>query len=147
MLYSHDKHAECKVTALLVKLVHSIALQFTWPRQLRSKAVSPNLCDVCVQVGSIVNLSLMYLLAPTASSTAGKSLGFVQRLFSDQILQAWGAPTGHMFERGYPFASRVVNLGYKVAYLCTLLDIRHSMCAFLRLWAMICPTCCCILSF
>ena len=67
------------------------------------------------QVGSIVNLSLMYLLAPTASSAAGKSAGLIQKLFSAQLLQAWGAPTGHMFERGYPFASRVVNLGYKVA--------------------------------
>lgn len=66
-----------------------------------------------VIVGSIVNLSLMYLLAPTAATAAGKSMGFVERLFSDQILRSWGAPTGHMFERGYPFASRVVNLGYK----------------------------------
>ena len=63
-----------------------------------------------------MNLSLMYLLAPTASSAAGKSMGLIQKLFSEQLLQAWGAPTGHMFERGYPFASRVVNLGYKVAY-------------------------------
>ena len=61
-----------------------------------------------------MNLSLMYLLAPTASSAAGKSMGLIQKLFSEQLLQAWGAPTGHMFERGYPFASRVVNLGYKV---------------------------------
>ncbi|KAL3142737.1 hypothetical protein ABBQ38_003037 [Trebouxia sp. C0009 RCD-2024] len=66
-----------------------------------------------VIVGSIVNLSLMYLLAPTVSSTAGKSMGLIQKLFSEQILQSWGAPTGHMFERGYPFASRIVNLGYK----------------------------------
>lgn len=71
-----------------------------------------------LKVGSIVNLSLMYLLAPVASSTAGKSMGFIQRLFSDQILRAWGAPTGHMFERGYPFASRVVNIGYKVPCPC-----------------------------
>ena len=63
-----------------------------------------------------MNLSLMYLLAPTASSAAGKPMGLIQKLFSEQLLQAWGAPTGHMFERGYPFASRVVNLGYKVAY-------------------------------
>ena len=68
-----------------------------------------------LQVGSIVNLSLMYLLAPTAASSAGKSLNFIEKLFSDQILRSWGAPTGHMFERGYPFASRVVNLGYKVS--------------------------------
>lgn len=68
------------------------------------------------QVGSIVNLSLMYLLAPTVSSTAGKSMGLIQKLFSEQILQSWGAPTGHMFERGYPFASRIVNLGYKVSF-------------------------------
>lgn len=43
-------------------------------------------------------------------------MGLIQKLFSEQLLQTWGAPTGHMFERGYPFASRVVNLGYKVAY-------------------------------
>ena len=77
-----------------------------------------NLLKFCKwQVGSIVNLSLMYLLAPTAATAAGKSMGFIERLFSDQILRSWGAPTGHMFERGYPFASRVVNLGYKVSSL------------------------------
>ncbi len=64
-----------------------------------------------------MNLSLMYLLAPTAATAAGKSMGFIERLFSDQILRSWGAPTGHMFQRGYPFASRVVNLGYKVRSL------------------------------
>ena len=62
-----------------------------------------------------MNLSLMYLLAPTGAAAAGQSLNFIQRLFSPQLLQAWGAPTGHMFEKGYPFASRVVNLGYKVS--------------------------------
>ena len=41
-------------------------------------------------------------------------MGPIQKLFSDQILRGWGAPTGHLFERGYPFASRIVNLGYKV---------------------------------
>lgn len=56
----------------------------------------------------------MYLLAPTASAATGQSMNLIQRLFSPQLLQSWGAPTGHMFERGYPFACRVVNLGYKV---------------------------------
>ena len=65
----------------------------------------------------------MYLLAPTAATAAGKSMGFIERLFSDQILRSWGAPTGHMFERGYPFASRVVNLGYKVR---SLIQISNS---------------------
>ena len=82
---------------------------------LVSSANFPVIHDL--QVGSIVNLSLMYLLAPTAATAAGKSMGFIERLFSDQILRSWGAPTGHMFERGYPFASRVVNLGYKVRSL------------------------------
>ena len=53
-------------------------------------------------------------------------MGFIQRLFSDQILRAWGAPTGHMFEHGYQFASRVVNLGYKVSRLC--IDATSVMC-------------------
>lgn len=67
-----------------------------------------------MQVGSIVNFSLMWLLASTGSGAAAGSQGIVQKLFSDQILRSWGAPTGHMFERGFPFAMRIVNLGYKV---------------------------------
>lgn len=45
-------------------------------------------------------------------------MGLIEKLFSDQLLRGWGAPTGHMFERGYPFASRIVNLGYKVGFCC-----------------------------
>lgn len=59
----------------------------------------------------------MYLLAPTAGAATGQSMNVIQRLFSPQLLQSWGAPTGHMFEKGYPFASRVVNLGYKVGHI------------------------------
>lgn len=43
------------------------------------------------QVGSIVNFSLMYFLAPTAGSS-GAATGFISTLFSDRILRSWGAP-------------------------------------------------------
>jgi hypothetical protein len=58
---------------------------------------------LAAQVGSIVNFSLMYFLAPTAgASAAGANL--VQRLFSEQTLLAWGAPgaAGHCFRVGEP---------------------------------------------
>ncbi len=44
-----------------------------------------------LQVGSILNFSLMYFLAPTAGA---KVLGanLLQKLFSEQTLLAWGAP-------------------------------------------------------
>ena len=43
------------------------------------------------QVGSILNFSLMYFLAPTAGAKAiGANL--LQKLFSEQTLLAWGAP-------------------------------------------------------
>ena len=43
------------------------------------------------QVGSILNFSLMYFLAPTAGASAvGANL--LQKLFSEQTLRAWGAP-------------------------------------------------------
>ena len=44
-----------------------------------------------LQVGSIVNFSLMYFLAPTAGSSAAAT-GFISTLFSDRILRSWGAP-------------------------------------------------------
>lgn len=57
---------------------------------------------MCMQVGSIVNFSLMYLLAPTAaaagSSVAGQSL--LVRALSDEFLVKWGAPGGNMFQVG-----------------------------------------------
>ncbi|CAL5228983.1 g12218 [Coccomyxa viridis] len=64
-------------------------------------------------VGSILNFSLMYFLAPTAGASAvGANL--LQKLFSEQTLRAWGAPGGHMFEKGaFTLASRATNLAYK----------------------------------
>lgn len=44
-----------------------------------------------IQVGSILNFSLMYLLAPTGGSGAAAS-GLVSRIFSESTLKAWGAP-------------------------------------------------------
>ena len=75
-----------------------------------------------------MNLSLMYLLAPTAAAATGKSMNIVEKLFSDQLLRSWGAPTGHMFERGYPFAARVVNVGYKVCLLTCTECLQIDMC-------------------
>ena len=44
-----------------------------------------------LQVGSILNFSLMYFLAPTAGAKViGANL--LQKLFSEQTLVAWGAP-------------------------------------------------------
>ncbi|GAB4816766.1 hypothetical protein N2152v2_003812 [Parachlorella kessleri] len=62
-------------------------------------------------VGSIINFSAVWLLAPTGGAGAGT--GFLQTLLSDKFLLAWGAPGGHMFEKGYPLGKRLVNLGYK----------------------------------
>ncbi|KAK9828962.1 hypothetical protein WJX72_003058 [[Myrmecia] bisecta] len=64
-------------------------------------------------VGSILNFSLMYLLAPTAAAAGVGRQSLLAKLFSEQTLKAWGAPGGHMFERGYPFTARLTNLAYK----------------------------------
>lgn len=65
-------------------------------------------------VGSILNFSLMYLLAATpGSATAGAKGSFIQRMFSEQTLKNMGAPGGHFFERGFSLPQRMVNLGYK----------------------------------
>jgi hypothetical protein len=73
-----------------------------------------------VQVGSIVNFSLMYLLAPTAAtaSAAGAAAGsssLLARLLSDDLLLKWGAPGGNMFQPGFPLHKRLLNFGYKGA--------------------------------
>lgn len=62
-------------------------------------------------VGSIVNFSLMYLLAPTVSASA--STGFIAKFFGDHYMRLWGAPAGHMFEPGYALGKRVLNFAYK----------------------------------
>lgn len=66
-------------------------------------------------VGSIMNFSLMYLLAPTAAAAAGgaASMGLIQRLLSDDLLRSWGAPGGNMFEPGFAVSKRLLNFGYK----------------------------------
>ncbi|KAK9818885.1 hypothetical protein WJX74_007678 [Apatococcus lobatus] len=64
-------------------------------------------------VGSIVNFSLMYFLAPTAGSSAAAT-GLISTLFSDRILRSWGAPAGHMFQPGaFGVSKRLLNFGYK----------------------------------
>jgi hypothetical protein len=71
-------------------------------------------------VGSVVNFSLMYLLAPTAGAAAvggaaaGAQLPFLQRLLSDHYLRLWGAPGGNMFEPGaFTAVQRLTNFAYK----------------------------------
>ena len=62
-------------------------------------------------VGSILNFSLMYLLAPTAG-TAAASTGLMHALFSPETLGRFGAPGGHMFQRGaYNLGQRGLGLG------------------------------------
>eukprot|EP00775_Hariotina_reticulata_P011776 gene11776-11921_t len=66
-------------------------------------------------VGSIVNFSLMYLLAPTAAARTGSAAGqsFLVRALSDEFLAKWGAPGGNMFEAGFPAHKRLLNFAYK----------------------------------
>jgi hypothetical protein len=69
-------------------------------------------------VGSIVNFSLMYLLAPTTA--AGGSASFVAKFFGDHYMRLWGAPTGHMFEPGFALSKRAVNFLYKGTVFATI---------------------------
>ncbi len=70
-----------------------------WPKSFKSLPLVP--CHsfeksvlAAAQVGSIVNFSLMYFLAPTVGASAvGANL--LQKLFSEQTLQALGAPGLH----------------------------------------------------
>lgn len=65
-------------------------------------------------VGSILNFTLMYLLAPTPVSALGPGKqSIVQKLFSENTLRSMGAPGGHFFEKGFTLPQRMVNLGYK----------------------------------
>lgn len=65
-------------------------------------------------VGSIMNFSIMFLLAPTAATAGAASAPFLTRLFGDYFLKTWGAPGGNMFEPGsYGVVKRLINLGYK----------------------------------
>ena len=46
-----------------------------------------------MQVGSLLNFSLMYFLAPTAASGSTAAVGgLMSRIFSNSMLKAWGAP-------------------------------------------------------
>jgi hypothetical protein len=43
-------------------------------------------------VGSIMNFSLMYLLAPTGATAAAAGQSFLSKALGDTFLKAWGAP-------------------------------------------------------
>jgi len=69
-----------------------------------------------VIVGSIMNFSLMYLLAPTAAAAGAGAAGgsLLQRALSEATLRGWGAPGGNMFEPGnFSAGMRLLNFGYK----------------------------------
>lgn len=67
-----------------------------------------------VVVGSIMNFSLMYLLAKTPASAATAGSGnLLARLFDENTLKRMGAPGGNFFEPGFPISKRFLNLGYK----------------------------------
>ncbi|GLC40582.1 hypothetical protein PLESTB_000042300 [Pleodorina starrii] len=68
-------------------------------------------------VGSIMNFTIMYLLAPTAGVAASAaSTPLIARLVGDYYLKAWGAPGGNCFEPGaFTATQRLTNLVYKGA--------------------------------
>ena len=70
-------------------------------------------------VGSIINFSLMWFLAPTASAGSA-SASFTSKFFGDFFLRKLGAPPGHMFERGFPMSARVTNFMYKGTVFATI---------------------------
>jgi Protein RETICULATA-related len=72
-------------------------------------------------VGSIMNFSLMYLLAATgAKATAAMPKNLLARLFDERTLTRMGAPGGHIFEKGFSFGGRAINLMYKTAMFGTI---------------------------
>ncbi|KAG1676346.1 hypothetical protein FOA52_001141 [Chlamydomonas sp. UWO 241] len=69
-----------------------------------------------LMVGSILNFTIMFTLAPTgAVAVGGAAAGnFLQKAMSDVYLKKWGAPGGNMFEPGsYTAGQRIINLAYK----------------------------------
>ncbi len=99
--------------------------------------------DCHMQVGSIVNFSLMYMLAKTPSRAMGAgSRNLLKALFDTNTLKRMGAPGtflqqcpadvlsllatnastppslvpagGNFFEPGFPLGKRFLNLGVKV---------------------------------
>lgn len=64
-------------------------------------------------VGSLMNFSLMYLLAPTGAATGRLPGNPFSRLFDERSLTRMGAPGGHIFERGFSLQGRALNLVFK----------------------------------
>ena len=72
-------------------------------------------------VGSIMNFSLMYLLAPTgAKANAALPKNLIAKLFDERTLTKMGAPGGHIFEKGFTFGGRAINLMYKTVMFGTI---------------------------
>lgn len=72
-------------------------------------------------VGSIMNFLLMYLLAPTgAKAGAAVSKNLLAKLFDERTLTKMGAPGGHIFEKGFSFGGRAINLLYKTVMFGTI---------------------------
>lgn len=71
-------------------------------------------------VGSILNFTIMFTLAPTALVAGAAKGSFLQKAVSDFYLRSWGAPGGNMFEPGaFSVGNRLVNFGYKgVVFAC-----------------------------
>ena len=49
-------------------------------------------------VGSIMNFSLMYLLAPTGATAAAAGQSFLSKALGDTFLKGWGAPGKVLFQ-------------------------------------------------
>ncbi|GAX76058.1 hypothetical protein CEUSTIGMA_g3501.t1 [Chlamydomonas eustigma] len=67
-------------------------------------------------VGSILNFTVMFTLAPTAATSIAASAGgnFFTKAMSDHYLKGWGAPGGNMFEPGiFTGGQRLINFCYK----------------------------------
>eukprot|EP00892_Ulva_mutabilis_P006175 jgi/Ulvmu1/392/UM001_0399.1 len=64
-------------------------------------------------VGSLMNFSLMYLLAPTGGAAGRLPGNPFSRLFDERSLTRMGAPGGHIFERGFSLQGRALNLVFK----------------------------------
>lgn len=64
-------------------------------------------------VGSLMNFSLMYLLAPTGAAAGRLPGNPFSRLFDERSLTRMGAPGGHIFERGFSLQGRALNLVFK----------------------------------
>lgn len=71
-----------------------------------------HLTFLLLQVGSIVNFALMYLLAPTAAVAAGgaASQSLLVRALSEEFLVKWGAPGMHTFKRPSSLYISVLSL-------------------------------------